>query len=469
MKVLMTGATGLIGKELGKALVNRGDQVYVVTRDAEKARSTLPFPCEIINGNLSEGPLKEHPELRLMDVVINLAGENIGGGRWNESRKRKIYESRILGTRNLIQSLPVAPKIFISASAVGYYGSQGDTLLTEESPAGDDFLSQVCQDWEEELLSFSYGDALAATRVVSIRTGMVLSSHDGAMEKLVPLFRRGLGAVLGEGKQWMSWIHIDDEVGLILHALDKNSLRGPMNLVSPNPVTNEDFSKTLASVLEVGLAPRVPAMVLWASMGEMSALVLESQRAIPQVATQTGYKFKYPDLKKALESICSKKDEEIFVSEQYLPWKPEEIFPFFSHAGNLQRITPPTLAFQIVSGSPEEIRAGSEIVYRLKLRGVPMKWKSLIEDWNPPFHFTDTQVEGPYTLWRHSHEFRPFAGGTLMIDRVHYVLPMGSVGSLLGGTIVRSEIEKIFAYRREYLIKNLERDLGFKSETSLHP
>ncbi len=469
MKILMTGATGLIGKELGKALVSRGDQIYVVTRDAERARSTLPFPCEIITGNLMEGPLKGHPELRLMDAVIHLAGENIGGGRWSESRKRKIYESRILGTRNLIQSLPVAPKIFISASAVGYYGSQGDTVLTEESPAGDGFLSQVCQDWEEELLGFSYGDAPTATRAVSLRTGVVLSSHGGAMEKLLPLFRRGLGAVLGEGKQWISWIHIDDEIGLILHALDKSLLRGAMNLVSPNPVTNEDFSRALADILAVGLAPRVPAMLLRASMGEMSALVLESQRVIPKVASQTDYKFKYPDLKGALESVCNKNGEEIFVSEQYLPWKPEEVFPFFSHVGNLQRITPPILDFEIVPGSPEMIQAGSEIVYRLKLRGVPMKWKSLVEDWDPPFYFADIQTEGPYSLWRHSHEFRPFAGGTLMVDRVCYVLPMGSVGSLLGGTIVRSEIEKIFAYRREYLIKNLERDLGFKSETGLHP
>lgn len=469
MKVLMTGATGLIGRELGKALVSRGYHIFVITRDAAKARSGLPFPCEIIEGDLSAGPVTDHPELRLMDVVINLAGESIGGGRWNELRKRKIYESRILTTRNLIQSLPVAPKIFISASAIGYYGSQGDTVLTEDSPAGDDFLAQVCQDWEEELLSFSYGEALAATRVVSLRTGVVLAPQGGALDKLLPLFRRGLGSILGDGKQWMSWIHLEDEIGLIMHALDKTSVRGPINLVSPHPVTNEEFSKTLASVLEVGLTPRVPSMVLWASMGEMSSLVLSSQRVMPQMAAQSGYKFKYADLKRALESVCSKEEAEVFVSEQYLPWSPSQIFPFFSHAGNLQRITPPSLDFEIVAGTPDKIQKGSEIVYRLKLHGVPMKWKSIIEEWSPPHHFTDTQTEGPYTEWRHTHEFRAFAGGTLMIDRVRYVLPMGSVGNILGGTIVKSEIAKIFSYRREYLIKNLERDLGFKSETGLHP
>lgn len=469
MKVLMTGATGLIGKELGKALVSRGYEIYVVTRNAEKARTQLPFPCEIIEGDLSTGPLKHTHDLRLMDVVINLAGENIGSGRWNESRKRRIYESRILGTRHLIQSLPVAPKVFINASAVGFYGSQGDRDLSEESPAGDDFLSQVCQDWEEELLAFSYGEAASATRVVALRTGMVLASQGGAMDKLLPLFRRGLGAVLGDGKQWMSWIHIEDQIGLILHALDKHSLRGPLNLVSPHPVTNEEFSKTLASVVGSGLAPRVPAMVLWASLGEMAALLLYSQKVTPQVALQTGYKFKYPELRSALEQICKKEGEEVFVSEQYLPWKPAQIFPFFSHAGNLQKITPSSLDFEILSGNPEQIQKGSEIEYRLKIHGVPLKWKSLIEEWDPPHTFVDVQTEGPYTAWRHTHEFRPFAGGTLMIDRVRYTLPMGSVGSFFGGTLVRSEIEKIFQFRREYLIKNLEKDLGAKSEPELHP
>jgi len=469
MKVLMTGATGLIGKELGKALVNLGHEVYAVTRDAAKARSQLPFPCEIIEGDLSQGPLKDTHDLRLMDAVINLAGENIGGGRWNESRKRRIYESRVLGTRHLIQSLPVSPKTFINASAIGYYGSRGDEELTEESAPGNDFLAQVCQDWEEELLTFSYGDALSATRVVSLRTGVVLAPQGGVMEKLLPLFRRGLGSVMGDGKQWMSWIHIEDEIGLILHALEKNSLRGPINLVSPQPVTNEEFSRTLAAVLGAGMAPRVPAMVLWASMGEMAGLALSSTKALPKVAQQTGYKFKYTDLEKALEQVCNKHVEEIFVSEQFLPWTPEQIFPFFSDVGNLQKITPPTLDFEIISGNRDKIQRGSEIVYRLKVHGVPIKWKSVIEEWEPPYRFMDVQVEGPYTVWRHTHEFIPFAGGTLMVDRVRYLLPMGSVGNLIGGSLVRNEIEKIFQFRRQYLIKNLEQNLGSASASGLHP
>lgn len=459
MSVLITGATGLIGKELGKALVQRGNDVFVISRNADKAREQLPFPCQIIEGRLTEGALKNNSKLRLVDAVVNLAGESLIG-RWNENKKRKIYESRILGTRHLIESLPGTPKVFINASAVGYYGSQGESEITEESPAGEDFLAQVCQDWEEELLTFSYGDSVSTTRVVALRTGMVLSSRGGALDKLLPLFRHGMGGVLADGKQWMSWIHIDDVVGLILHALDKNTVRGPLNLVSPQPVTNEDFSQTMSSVLGVRLGPRVPAFALRASLGEMSSIVLASQKVIPQTALVTGYQFKYPELQKALEQACNTNKEEIFVSEQYVPWAPEKIFPFFSYAGNLAKITPPSLGIEILGGTAGKIQKGCEVSYRLKVHGIPLKWKAVIQEWNPPHDFRDVQVEGPYTLWEHTHEFKPFGKGTLMVDRVRYVLPMGFLGNLIGGPLVRSEIEKVFQYRRAYIVKNLESDLG---------
>jgi hypothetical protein len=297
MKVLMTGATGLIGKELGKAFASRGYEIYVISRNEVKARAQLPFPCQVIEGHLGDGPIKNNSSLAFMDVVINLAGEPIGEGRWNEARKRRIYESRIFGTRHLIESLPVLPKIFLNASAIGYYGSQGDQEITEESPAGEGFLARVCRDWERELLSLS-------TRVVLLRTGMVLASQGGVLEKLLPLFRRNLGGVLGDGKQWMSWIHIEDVVGLVLHILDKNSIHGPVNLVSPHPVMNDEFTKTMASVLGRRLVPRAPVFALRLILGEMASLVLSSQKVRPCVAQQSGYKFLYPELEKALEQIC---------------------------------------------------------------------------------------------------------------------------------------------------------------------
>ncbi|MGZ3795027.1 MAG: TIGR01777 family oxidoreductase [Pseudobdellovibrionaceae bacterium] len=459
MKILMTGATGLIGKELGKALVSRGHEILAVSRQAAKARLQLPFPCQIIEADLSAGPLKEREVLNSTEVVINLAGDPIGEGRWTEARKRRIYESRILGTRHLIQSLPMAPKIFLNASAIGYYGSQGDEEISEQSPAGDDFLSQVCQDWEEELLDLSYGKMLASTRRVVLRTGMVLSEKGGALDKILPLFHRGLGGVLGEGKQWMSWIHIEDEVGLILHILEKNSLQGPINLVSPQPVTNEQFTHALATVLGVKAAPRVPAIVLWSALGEMASLVLNSQKVLPVLAQESGYNFLYPELHKALEQICASEKKNLLVKEQFLPWKPAEIFNFFAQAGNLQLLTSPSAESEILS-SPAKIELGVELIYRLKIQGFPVKWKSRITEWSPPYRFTDRQVEGPFHHWEHSHELRPFTNGTLMVDRVNYSLPMGALGNLMGGWLARSEIENSFLLRRKALIKNIENDLG---------
>ncbi len=467
MKVLMTGATGLIGKELGKALVSRGYEIFVISRDAVKAREQLPFPCEIIEGDLVDGPITNNAHLRMVDVVINLAGEPIGSGRWNEARKRRIYESRIFGTRHLIKSLSTPPRIFFNASAVGYYGPQGDKEISEDSSAGEDFLAQVCQDWEEELLSFSYAEASSATRIVALRTGMVLAAQGGALDKLRTFFRSGLGGVLGDGKQWMSWIHIDDVVGLVMHILDNNAIHGPVNLVSPNPVTNEEFTKTMASVLGAGFTPRIPAFALWTSLGEMATLMLSSQRAVPRSALQSGYKFLYPELKSALVNIFNSEKEDIFVSEQFLPWSPEKVFSFFCNIDNFQKITPPSLEFDILSDPMDKIELGCKLAYRLKVHGISVKWRAVVEEWNPPFYFTEVQSEGPYNLWRHGHEFRPLAEGTLMIDRVHYSLPMGYFGNLVGGALVRSEIERIFQFRRDSLIKNLQQESWVNHERIL--
>ncbi|MBC7370784.1 MAG: TIGR01777 family protein [Bdellovibrionaceae bacterium] len=460
MKILITGATGLLGKEVGKALIEKGHKIVVVSRDPQKAIEQLPFPCEVIAGDLGIKNLQGEPLLREIDAVIHLMGESVGGGRWTEERKRRIYESRVLGTRHLIESLSVAPKVFISASGAGYYGSAGSDILNEESAPGDDFLAKTCVNWEKELLPLTVGKT--GTRVVRLRTGMVFATQGGALDKLFPLFRRGLGSVIAGGQQWMNWIHIQDVVGLIFHALENSSVDGAMNLVSPNPATNEHFTKALASAMGVSVGPPAPAFAIKAALGEMSVLVLASQRVIPEVALRTGYKFKHPDLQEALRDVALplSKGEEFFYSEQYLPWTPQEIFPFFSAAKNLEKITPPILSFKILEEPKETLGTGSEIRYKISVHGLPMEWLTLIKDWEPPFKFVDTQVKGPYKLWHHTHEFKAFAGGTLMTDKVRYKLPMGFLGNFVAGGFVRGDVEKIFAYRRQYLAKNLARELG---------
>lgn len=445
MRILLTGATGLLGREIGKALAEKGHQIMVVSRNREKAQELLPYPCEVIEGDLSKGPLHSE-KLATLDAVINLMGEPVVGERWNEDKKAQIYNSRVLGTRNLVQSLPSNLKVFISGSAIGYYGDNRDQVLSEENSAGQDFLAKVCVDWELEADK-------APGRKSFIRTGLVLSRYGGALEQMLFPFRAGVGGALGDGQHWMSWIHIKDIVGLFVFALENDDVRGPLNGVAPHPVTNQEFSQILAKSLGKSLGPSVPPVALKALFGEASEVVLSSIRGSSRKAESLGYKFHYTDLEEALREICApfKVGEDVFYAEQFIPEPPEKIFPFFQEAQNLERITPPMLNFHIQKVSTPEIKQGTLIDYSLRIHGVPVSWRTEIDEWQPPFKFVDNQLKGPYQLWHHTHEFRPFCGGTLMVDKVRYRLPLGYVGWLFGNKLVRKDVESIFAFRRKFI------------------
>lgn len=445
MKILISGATGLIGKEVGKVLAAQGHKLLVISRNEKKARLALPFPCEVIEGDLTKGPLHDD---RLSDVeaVINLIGESVVGSRWNAAVKNKIYDSRVLGTRHLIASLPSSLKTFVGGSAIGLYGDRRDQVCHEDHPIGKDFLAQVTQDWEAET-------AKAPGRVCMIRTGIVLSSEGGALKQMLFPFKAGVGGFLGDGKQWMSWIDIQDIVGLFIFALENENVRGPLNGVAPFPVTNKVFSEKLASSIGRSLALPVPSLAIKVLFGEAAGTILSSIRCSADRAKSLGYQFKSPDLMKTLEKHCTpyKLREEIMSSEQFVPCPPEQLFEFFRDPKNLEEITPPTLSFHIKKVSTPEIQQGTLIDYILKIHGVPAKWKTEIDEWSPPFKFVDNQLQGPYKLWHHTHEFRPFCGGTLMVDRVRYKLPLGYLGWLIAGAFVRKDVQSIFNYRREYI------------------
>ncbi len=449
MKILLTGATGFIGKKLGLALVQAGHEIHAIVRDPKKASLELPFPCEISSWKEASQRLEN------IDAVIHLAGESIAEKRWTKAQKQKLISSRIDSAKQLAALLREIdgrqPKVFISASAVGFYGDRGDELLTEEAKSGEDFLAELCRAWEAGLFR------LTQMRTVALRIGAVLGRDGGALQKMLPIFKAGLGARLGGGKQWMSWIHVDDLVRLFQFCLENEQALGPINAVAPMPVTNAEFTKKLCKSLGVWENFPVPSLVLKLLLGEMSMIVLKGQKVSSQKAQELGFRFSTPSLPQAFSAIFGSVEQkrsaftEEFSAAQWVPFSREEIFPFFADAKNLERITPPLLQFTILSQSTEKIQAGSEFTYRLKIHGIPVTWKTHILEWNPCESFVDNQEWGPYKLWHHTHNFLPLGEGTFMHDRVQYQLPLGWLGYVLGGWKVRKDIAQIFAYRQKVI------------------
>lgn len=450
MKILMTGATGLIGKEVGKKLVEEGHELTVLTRSAQEARSTLPFPAKILEWKHYSEAIPSH-YFDDIDSVIHLAGESIAGGRWTKKKKKLILDSRKVGTHNIVQAIKESNrsvKQFISASAIGIYGNH-EEVVNEATPPAKDFLAKVCVEWEKE------ADALRDINinVIHPRISIVLSNKGGALEKMLPVFSLGLGGVLGSGKQWMSWIHLEDLARLFVFFTKRPDLSGCFNAVAPNPVTNRDFSKMLAHSLGKNLFLPVPKVALKLGLGEMSQLLLEGQNVSAQKIINEGFHFKYSDLTSALESLCSplKWNQKELIAEIWLPKKREELFKFFSDEKNLEKITPKYLNFKVLKMSTDHIQKGTLIDYKLSLHGIPVIWKTHIEEWKAGEKFIDTQIKGPYKFWHHTHEFIDFAGGTLMRDRVLYKVPLGQLGDMVAGHFVQSDVKNIFSFRKKII------------------
>jgi len=299
VKIVLTGATGMIGSLLTERWSNSDHSLVLLSRRP---------PAEI--GVAKKQWLAWQPgasgdwerAIDGADAVINLAGEPIAGKRWTPKQKEILRSSRVDGTRALVDAIAkaqVKPKLMISGSAVGYYGPHGDEALNEDSKPGDDFLARLCVDWEAQAQK---AESLGV-RVCFLRTGIVLAKGEGALKKMVPPFKMFFGGPLGSGRQWMPWIHIEDEIGLIQFLIDNEGARGAFNGIAPNPVTMAEFSKTLGGVLNRPSWARVPPFVLALMVGEMAEMLLNGQRAIPAAASKLGFKFQYPSLKLALASL----------------------------------------------------------------------------------------------------------------------------------------------------------------------
>ena len=297
MKVLISGSTGLIGSALASFLTNAGHDVLRLVRSAPKSDGSE------VHWDPESGRI-DNAGLEGMDAVVHLAGENIGAGRWTRDRKARIFDSRVKGTRLLCESLAnlaQPPKVLVSASAIGYYGDRDEEILNEGSISGFGFLAEVCIEWEIAT------EPLAQTeiRVVNLRMGIVLSLEGGPLEKMLPPFKMGVGGILGNGRQYMSWISLDDAVGGIHHALVTDSLQGPVNNVAPHPVTNREFTKTLGRVLRRPTLFPLPSFGLRLMFGEEMAneLFLSSTRVEPVRLLETGYAFQHPELESALRHV----------------------------------------------------------------------------------------------------------------------------------------------------------------------
>ena len=307
MHIFMTGGTGFIGRHLSKMLISEGFNVTIATRNPDKYQAS---------GN--DGPSREsdqRPALRYVllqddhrteinqsDVVINLAGESLFGKWWTARVKKRLYDSRIQTTRSLVSDIKEVenkPDLFISASAVGYYGDRGDQIITEDQDSGNDFLATVCRDWEKEAQAASK----LGTRVVNPRIGIALGTDGGALSTMLPVFRKGLGGAIGSGSQFFPWIHVDDLCRSILYAIQEKSITGPFNATAPNPVSMDVFSRELAHALSRPSFFKVPEVVLKSVLGEAATMLTASLRAVPEKLEKHGFCHNYPNLSDAFGDL----------------------------------------------------------------------------------------------------------------------------------------------------------------------
>ena len=474
MRLLITGATGFIGRALVPALQRDGHVVLVWARSAARARARLGADVETVGSTSGADALTTAVEQ--CHGIINLAGEPIVGGRWTPARRTAMHDSRVATTDAIVQAISRAttrPRLFVSASAVGYYGDRGDEDLCEDSAPASDCLAQICRDWEAAARrADEHG-----VRVVLLRIGVVLGRDGGALSKMLPAFRMGLGGPFGQGRQYLPWIHLHDLVRVITTAIADDRIAGPVNAVAPELVTNGEFSRALGRALNRPALIPVPALALRVAMGEASSVLLRSQRIQPDALRRLGFTYSFPTLASAFADIVGGAQVglgpmvdpiDVHGSEngrRYLARRRpiyelrtttlvnapmEKTFEFFSKAENLGLITPSSMGFLITS-QPPSITENVLIDYEVRVGGLPINWRTRIVTWTPGVRFVDFQERGPYRAWWHEHTFRNLGSATMMEDRVCYAPPLGPLGRLANALFIAPMLRRIFQYRADVI------------------
>lgn len=463
MRVFVTGATGFIGRALIPRLQRDGHAVVAWVRTPARARGLLGAEVELVHADTALGGLVA--AIERCDAVVNLAGEPLMGGRWTAGRRAVLERSRIAVTGQLVRAMAevkICPRVFISGSAVGYYGDRGDEPLTEASSGGEDFLARLCRRWESAAVD---AERLGA-RVVLLRTGVVLGRAGGALAQMLPPFQLGVGGPVGSGKQYLPWIHLHDLVKIIAVALVDDRYRGPVNGVAPEQATSRTFAHALGHALHRPAILPVPALALKAIFGETATVLLASQRVDPRVLRELQFAFDFPTLDSALEDIVGGTAVEISPAQSrpeaagearyelrartVIDASLDQTFAFFSKAADLGVITPAAMSFSI-QGQVPPMAMGAMIDYRVRVGPLPVRWRTRITTWEPGRRFADLQEKGPYRFWWHEHTFHADGPRTVMEDRVYYTPPLGLFGRLANRFFIRSTLRRIFQYRGDVI------------------
>lgn len=463
MQVLVTGATGFIGRALIPLLQREGHSVVAWVRSEARARSLLGAEVEIVNANAGLDALVS--AIERCGGVVNLAGAPILGGRWTAARRAILERSRVDVTDLLVHAIAMArtrPGALVSGSAVGYYGDRADEPLDEASNPGDDFLARLCRRWENAAQS---AESLGV-RVALLRTGVVLGRAGGALAQMSAPFELGLGGPVGSGRQFLPWIHLHDLVKIIAVALVDDRYRGPVNGVAPEQATSQSFARALGLALHRPAILPLPALALKGIFGNAATVLLASQRVVPRALRAREFAFDFPTLDGALADIVGGAPVTISVSRS----RPEaagaaryklrartvinapldDTFAFFSKAANLGLITPAAMAFSIQGQGPP-MAQGARIDYHLRVGVLPVRWRTRITSWEPGRRFVDLQEAGPYRVWWHEHTFQADGGRTIMEDRVYYAPPLGILGRLAHRFFIGRTLRKIFQYRGDVI------------------